>query len=200
METEWSSWSLITWTERLLLRLTIGRLLLLLLTIVWLRSIGTVWRLLRRRLTIPTILIRILTWILVRWERVAPLIPRHYGLTILIILSWSTILTLTIHGSGTIHVTIACKVDWLRLSPGPALVLRRRRRLVWRMVRTVSSDVEWLRIHGVVRLGWRRLDIGLRSGSHHPLNLTLLMVMVRVNTGLSAVVQRSVGCPGLLSL
>ena len=115
--------------------------------VVWLWTVRTV-----RRLTVPSVLVLVPVPVpgLGR-ERVAPLVPRHHRVAVLVVLS---VLGLLEHRSGTgpVHGGLT-EVDWLRLSPGPPL--GDGRRLVRRqLVGRVSGDVERLRVH---RIDWHLL-------------------------------------------
>ena len=104
------------------------------------------------RLTIASVLVWVLASIVhgsLGRQGVAPLVTRHHGIAILVILAIGA----SIHWSGPVwvHGTSLTKVYWLRLTPCPPRRVRLLRRHLG-MVRRVTSDVKWLRIHRIVRL------------------------------------------------
>ena len=113
-----------------------------------LASIGT------RGLTIASILVWVLASIVhgsLGRQGVAPLVSRHHGIAVLVILSRSIGASIHWPGPVWVHGTSLTKVYWLRLTPCPPRRVRLLRRHLG-MVRRVTSDVKWLRIHRIVRL------------------------------------------------
>ena len=112
-------------------------------------------------LTIASVLVWILASVVhrpLRRQGIAPLVPGYDGIAVLVILSLLTIRA-SIHWPGPvrIHRTSLTKVNWLRLTPCPPRRVRLLRRHLG-VVRRVTCDVKWLRVHRVVRwllLLWR---------------------------------------------
>ena len=111
-----------------------------------LASIGT------RRLTIASVLVWVLASIVhgsLGRQGVAPLVTRHHGIAILVILAIGA----SKHWPGPVwvHGTSLTKVYWLRLTPCPPRRVRLLRRHLG-MMRRVTCDVKWLWVHRIVRL------------------------------------------------
>lgn len=109
-------------------------------------------------LTIGLAIASVLVWILASIvhgslgrQGVAPLVSRHDGIAVLVILGRAIGASVHWPGPVRVHGTSLTKVNRLRLAPGPPGCVRLLRRQL-RMVGRVTRDVKWLRVHWVERL------------------------------------------------
>ena len=123
----------------------IGRLLLAIVRLLTILTIG---------LAIASVLVWILASIVhgsLGRQGVAPLVSRHDGIAVLVILGRAIGASVHWPGPVRVHGTSLTKVNRLRLTPCPPGRVRLLRRQLG-MVGRVTCDVKWLRVHWVVRL------------------------------------------------